>query len=177
MAIIRAQILPGPWLLLYQREGNSAPETSLRKPGQTARNLSTAASAVETTMSPLINFYRGTAPDSEGRMLQEIWAWSDQELEAVHDFIQWLFPLPEPSRFNPDAPLLTPEDVAAFRTDDRLRANLRRSFERILTFPGLAETPGGQVVEGPNFAARTPDVWSVPNHNWLRVTRILRSLS
>jgi len=25
-------------------------------------------------------------------------------------------------------------------------------------------------------AARAPDVWSIPNHNWLRVTRILRSL-
>ncbi len=128
-------------------------------------------------MSRLVDFYRGTATDTEGRSLHEVLGWGDDDLEAVHDFIQWLFPLPEPSRFNPDAPLLTPEDVAAFRTDDRLRANLRRSFERILTFLGLAETPGGQVVEGPNFAARTPDVWSVPNHNWLRVTRILRSLS
>jgi hypothetical protein len=32
------------------------------------------------------------------------------------------------------------------------------------------------VAEGPNFTARVPDVWAAPNHNWLRVTRILRSL-
>jgi hypothetical protein len=128
-------------------------------------------------MSRLTAFYRGEAADSEGRSLQDLWTWSDEDLEAVHDFIQWLFPLPEPSRYNPDAPLLTPDDVAAFRADERLRANLARSFERLLTFLGLSQTADGQVVEGPNFAARAPDVWAFPNHNWLRITRILRSLT
>jgi Opioid growth factor receptor (OGFr) conserved region len=127
-------------------------------------------------MSQLIDFYRGEGTDSEGRRLDEILAWRDGRLEAVHDFIQWLFPLPEPSRFNPDAPLLTAEDIAAFKRNPELRANLRRSFERILTFLGLAETVDGAVVEGPDFARRTPDVWDYPNHNWLRITRILRSL-
>jgi hypothetical protein len=127
-------------------------------------------------VSQLIEFYRGTGPDAEGRRLDDILTWDDERLEAVHDFIQWLFPLPEPSRFNPGAPLLAPEDVAAFRQDPALRANLRRSFERILSFLGLAETDDGAVVEGPNFARRAPDVWGYPNHNWLRITRILRSL-
>jgi hypothetical protein len=123
----------------------------------------------------LVDFYRGQAADAEGRLLKDVWAWDDDRLEAVHDFIQWLFPLPEASRFNADAPLLTPEDLAAFQREPALRANLRRSFERILTFLGLT-TADGRVVEGPNFAARVPDVWSSPNHNWLRITRILRSL-
>jgi hypothetical protein len=127
-------------------------------------------------MSGLVDFYRGEAADTEGRWLQDIWDWSDGRLEAVHDFIQWLFPLPEPSRFNPDAPLLQPEDIAAFRSDECLRANLRQSFERILTFLGLALVAEGQVQEGANFSARAPDVWHSPNHNWLRITRILRSL-
>jgi hypothetical protein len=126
-------------------------------------------------MSQLIDFYRGTGTDTEGRRLDDILTWDDDSLEAVHDFIQWLFPLPEPSRFNPDAPLLTPEDIAAFRQDPALRANLRRSFERILTFLGLQETDG-EVIEGPNLAKRAPDIWDYPNHNWLRITRILRSL-
>jgi hypothetical protein len=127
-------------------------------------------------MSRLLDFHRGEGTDAEGRRLDDILAWPDGRLEAVHDFIQWLFPLPEPSRFNPDAPLLTPEDIATFRQDSALRANLRRSFERILTFLGLQEADGGEVVEGPNFAKRAPDVWNYPNHNWLRITRILRSL-
>jgi hypothetical protein len=127
-------------------------------------------------MSRLVDFYRGQAADSEGRFLQDIWGWDDGELEAVHDFIQWLFPLPEPSRFNADAPLLEQEDITAFQNDKQLRANLRKSFERILTFLGLHQAENGEVVEGENFATRAFDVWDSPNHNWLRITRILRSL-
>jgi hypothetical protein len=127
-------------------------------------------------MSRLVEFYRQEATDTEGRRLAEVWAWDDEALEAVHDFIQWLFPLPEPSAFNPDAPLLTPEDVEAFRSDPVLRANLLHSFERILPFLGLAWGEEA-VTEGPNFAERVPDVWEFPNHNWLRITRILRSLT
>src|SRR5258708_21015247 len=108
-------------------------------------------------MSRLLDFSRGEGTDSEGRRLDDILSWDDDALEEVPDFIQWLFPLPEPSRFNPAAPLLTPEDVATFLQDAALRANLRRSFERILTFLGLQETDGGEVVEGPNFARRAPD--------------------
>jgi hypothetical protein len=128
-------------------------------------------------MSRLLDFYRGAGTDAEGRTLAEILAWGDDDLEAVHDFIQWLFPLPEPSNFNADAPLLTPEDIAAFQGDAVVRANLRRAFARILRFLGLEQQGGGEVVEGPNFAARAPDVWASPNHNWLRVSRILRSLA
>jgi hypothetical protein len=127
-------------------------------------------------MSRLVDFYRGLAADCEGRRLQEIWDWPDREWEYVHDFIQWLFPLPEPSRFNPDAPLLTAEDVQSFRDDEQLRANLRLSFARMLTFMGLTATTG-TVAEGPNFAARAADVWEAANHNWLRITRVLRCLT
>jgi hypothetical protein len=127
-------------------------------------------------MSRLLAFYRGQSTDSEGRSLKAIWGWNDERLEEVHDFIQWLFPLTEPSRFNPDAPLLSPEDVAAFHAEPLLQANLEKSFERILKFLGLSRAGDGTVEEGPNFAAREPEVWSFPNHNWLRITRILHSL-
>jgi hypothetical protein len=128
-------------------------------------------------MSQLVDFYRGAGTDSEGRRLAEIWGWDDDDLEAVHDFIQWLFPLPEPSQFNPDAPLLSDEDIQVFRAEQLLQANLARSFERILAFLGLTWTAEGKVAEAENFAVRARDVWAVPNHNWLRVTRILRSLT
>ncbi len=125
-------------------------------------------------MSRLVDFHRGSATDTEGRLLKDILAWLDDNLEAVHDFIQWLFPLPEPSQFNPDAPLLTDEDIAAFKSDPLLQANLMQSFERILAFLGLSLSDQGEVVEGQNFTARVPEVWGSPNHNWLRITHILR---
>jgi hypothetical protein len=125
-------------------------------------------------MSRLLDFYRGLATDTEGRLLEDILAWHDNDLEAVHDFIQWLFPLPEPSQFNADAPLLTDEDIAAFKGDELLRANLMKSFERILGFLGLAMAQA-EVVEGQNFTVRVPDAWAVPNHNWLRKSGITLS--
>jgi hypothetical protein len=127
-------------------------------------------------LTRLLDFYLGNSPDSEGRFLKDLWAWSDDELEYVHDFIQWLFPLPEPSRFNPHAPLLTPEDIAAFNRDECLRQNLAKSFERILSFLGLELTAAKTVIPAPNHTTRAADVWSYPNHNWLRISRILRSL-
>jgi hypothetical protein len=128
-------------------------------------------------MSRLVEFYGGKTTDSEGRLLEDVLAWDDEELEAVHDFIQWLFPLPEPSNFNPDAPLLTDADIREFKSDPLLRANLLKSCRRVLSFLGLELTEGGEVTEGANFAQRVPDVWAFPNHNWLRVSRILRSLT
>src|SRR5262249_31103665 len=128
-------------------------------------------------MSRIVDFYRGQGTDSEGRSLKEIWTWSDDDLEEVHDFIQWLFPLPEPSQYNPDTPLLSEEDIAAFKCGPMLQANLMKSFDRILGFLGFALDNAGKVVEGDNFSARISDVWAVLNHNWLRITRILRSLT
>jgi hypothetical protein len=124
-------------------------------------------------MSRLVEFYRGAAPDSEGRRLADLWAYSDDKMEDVHDFIQWMFPLREASRFNPDAPLVTDGDVEAFQADPAIRDSLRRSFERFLVFLGLA-MEGDRVAQGPDFA-RKAEVWRYPNHNWLRITRVLAS--
>ena len=75
-------------------------------------------------MSQLIEFYRETGSDARGRNLERIWAYSDNEMEYHHDFIQWLFPLREPSQFNPDAPVLSDEDIRIFREDASLQENL-----------------------------------------------------
>jgi hypothetical protein len=125
--------------------------------------------------SALVRFYRGAAPDGSGRTLARVWAWSDAELEAVHDYIQWLFPLPEASNFNDAAPLLTSADIAAFRASELLRDNLRISFGRMLDFYGFVLTAERAILRGPDFAARAQN-WLRPlNHNFLRLTRILRA--
>ncbi len=124
-------------------------------------------------MSRLTDFYRGTAPDARGRTLAGLWAFSDREMESVHDFIQWTFPLREPSGYNPDAPLVTDADVAEFRADPALQESLGRSFGCFLAFLGL-DYREGQVVEAADFF-RKRDVWARPNHNWLRITRVLAS--
>jgi hypothetical protein len=125
-------------------------------------------------MSRLIEFYRGTGTDNTGRTLARILDYDDDAMESSHDFIQWLFPLREASQFNRHAPLLSDADIATFRADADLRANLLRSLDRFLTFLGL-ERKTDRIEPGPGYDARS-DVLNSPNHNWLRITRVLHCL-
>jgi hypothetical protein len=125
--------------------------------------------------SLLVQFYRGRASDAAGRTIGVIWEWDRRRLEMVHDYIQWLFPIPEASRFNPDAPVLTPQDAAVFRTDADLKARLGRSFAVMMDFYGLDHEP--VIARGADFAQRAAD-WLTPlNHNYLRLTRIMICLT
>jgi hypothetical protein len=128
-------------------------------------------------MSSIVDFYRGAKPDYLGRSLQDIWRWDNQRLELTHNYIQVLFPNQEPSRFNLSAPLLDQATIAAFRQDEQLRSSLATSLDVMLRFYGLEYQPQtGTVVKGPNFAERGRS-WLTPyNHNYLRITRILKCL-
>jgi hypothetical protein len=129
--------------------------------------------------SRIIGFYSGAQPDHQGRYLREIQVWPDERLETVHDFIQWLFPLPERSGFNVTAPILTAESIEEFRTRPELLENLRVSFVRMLNFYGfevhLVERI--TVTRAPDFGVKAAGWLSPSNHNHLRITRILRCLS
>jgi hypothetical protein len=127
-----------------------------------------------------VQFYRGSGTDHRGRRLDDILAWDDGKLEEVHDFIQWLFPLEEPSAVNPRAPILVDADRRAFADEPALGANLRRSFARMLSFYGLQLVEGAgapRVLRSGKWPERSPN-WLTPhNHNHLRLTRIIKSLA
>jgi len=127
----------------------------------------------------ILKFYRGSAPDDKGRFLSEILSWNDSDLENIHDYIQWLFPTFERSAFQPDIPTLTTELVSEFSRDTDLRFRLGESFHRMLQFYGFTidQPHGTLIVNAPNFPERSK-VWLTPgNHNHLRITRILKSLT
>jgi Opioid growth factor receptor (OGFr) conserved region len=124
--------------------------------------------------SKILDFYRGRCDDM-GRTLDEILAWPDVQLEAVHDFIQWLFPLPERSGANPDAPILDEATIDAFHQSAELQQRLRQSFLRMLRFYGF-DFDAGSVQPATNFPSRSSNWLSPGNHNHLRLTRMLRSL-
>lgn len=127
---------------------------------------------------PLVAFYRDGAPDDDNRTLAQILGWDDRRLEAIHDYIQWLFPLPERSGANPSAPTLDEATIAVFRSTPVMRDRLRQAFLRMLRFYGLAWTDGTgpNVSRAGNFAILSHNWLSPMNHNHLRLTRILRSL-
>lgn len=131
----------------------------------------------ETEDNPLIAFLCGEGPDTQGRLLADVWGWTTARLEVTHDYIQWLFPLTEASQFNPFAPVAHAAALASARQDRRVRENMRRSLAVMLAFYGLGFSPDGKAVEpADDFEARAQDWITRANHNFLRLTRILKSL-
>ena len=124
--------------------------------------------------SRIIAFYEGRAGDDRGRSLDEILRFDDEQLERVHDFIQWMFPLPERSGAAPWAPILDQPAIDEFRARPELRATLRRSLDRMLAFYGFRWNDE-RIDRGEHFGQRSG--WLAPgNHNHLRLTRMIRSL-
>jgi hypothetical protein len=97
--------------------------------------------------------------DAVGRYFDDILEMDDFELEIVHDYVQWLFPLPTFSSAVASAPILSRADIAAIRDSHSALENLRRATDRMRRFYD------------------SNDTWLVAhNHNHLRITRIIRCL-
>ncbi|KQY80299.1 opioid growth factor receptor-related protein [Brevundimonas sp. Root1423] len=110
-------------------------------------------------MSAITAFLEGEGPDARGRTLFDVLAMDNVALERNHDFIQWLFPLREPSRAVPEAPVLADTEVEAIRESVMAQCALAAATDRMDAF------------------YRATHDWLMPNdHNHLRITRIIRSL-
>ena len=110
-------------------------------------------------MSAIAAFLEGEGTDGRGRTMFDILAFDDVALERTHDFVQWLFPLREPSGAVPEAPVLDDADIAAIQDSIAAQCALAAATDRMDA-----------------FYAATHD-WLMPNdHNHLRITRIIRSL-
>jgi hypothetical protein len=108
---------------------------------------------------PLHAFLAGTGRDGRGRPAADVLVFSDERLEEVHDYIQWLFPLPTRSAAQPGAPVLTQAEIDAIRADKVAQDTLARATERMLQF------------------YRDTRWWLTGyDHNHLRITRIIHSL-
>ena len=84
---------------------------------------------------------------------------TDYQAETNHDYIQWLFPLDEPSRSVNGVPILTDLDIDEIRQSSLAQANLAKSARWFLGF------------------LERNDHWITKyNHNHLRITRVIKSL-
>jgi hypothetical protein len=108
---------------------------------------------------PIVAFLGGVGPDSHGRLLSDIWAFSDVEIERTHNFIQWLFPLAEPSLSVPGSPTLTSVDAAALRLSVAAKTSIVRSADWYTAFLSKNSHWKGK-----------------HDHNHLRITRAIKSL-
>jgi len=125
----------------------------------------------------LVEFYLGEVPDDLGRRLSDYWSWDCQRLEDVHDFIQWMFPLAEPSPVNPSAPTLDAATIAEFRCNPTIQQNLLKSLDVMLDFYGFTlDRSQKTITAAVYFKGRARNWLSRNNHNHLRITRILKCL-
>ena len=118
-------------------------------------------------------FYNNQISTQSGIYLGDIWKFEEYEYERGHDFIQWVFPSDEVSSVNSLAPTVTNLDIEAFSTSCKLRLRLNRSFIQFLDFLGLSMID--DVVYVSNQGKYYLRVLR-PNHNWQRITRVLRCL-
>ena len=107
----------------------------------------------------ITEFLEGTGTDHQGRFITDIWGFDDGEIERNHDFIQWLFPLNEPSMSVFGAPVLGKEDIDTIFSSDVARANVIKSSEWYL-----------------GFLKRNEHWIKSYDHNHLRITRTIKSL-
>ena len=100
------------------------------------------------------------SPDYKGRTLQDIWAFSDTQIEYTHDFIQLIFPLNKPSRNNFNGLYLTDDAVIKqIRVSQIATRSLLQSSHWFLS-----------------FLSRNDQWKDRYNHNQLRITRMIESL-
>nr|POE62277.1 opioid growth factor receptor [Quercus suber] len=142
--------------------------------------------------SPIVQFYDPSIgascsddDDVSDYKLESILQWNASRLETRHDYIQHLFPLPEPSPFNSSATTLTKPVRDEFLARPELRRNLLRAFNCMCLFYGFSPVfqehdvaPGKleALPRGVDFA-RLAHSWARHfDHNHLRMTRIIRSI-
>ncbi len=105
-------------------------------------------------------FLIGEGSDFLGRNLQDIWDFSDEEIEQTHDFVQVVFPINKPSRAVSHGFYLDSEDlIEQIKNNPEAKKNILKSAKWFLSF----------------LARNT--YWNQKyNHNQLRITRVIESL-
>ena len=105
-------------------------------------------------------FLTNKEPDFKGRFLHDILCFSDEDIENTHDFIQLLFPLDVQSNNAFHGHYLdTEKSVRDIRSNDLAQKNIIKSSKWFLDF-----------LERDDSWLRWHD------HNYLRITRIIKSL-
>lgn len=126
------------------------------------------------TQETLKDFLTGKGVNHKGLSIQDILDFDNDRLESEHDYIQWLFPTIERSKSHPLSPVV--KDIGYFFSDYSeglyIHGYMNKSFNKMLIFYGFSVI-GNDIVFNENLNHN----WITKhNHNYLRITRILKSL-
>ena len=105
-------------------------------------------------------FLTNQDPDFKGRFLKEIWAYSDNEIESTHDFVQIVFPTNKPSQATFNKLYLDNEIlIEKLKNSSEVTENIMKSASWFLS-----------------FLSRNDSWQKGYDHNQLRITRVIESL-
>ncbi|XP_033752383.1 opioid growth factor receptor-like protein 1 [Pecten maximus] len=125
-------------------------------------------------------FYTGqikSHPDGDYiENIHENWWGNFRLLESHHGYIQWLFPIRE-SGMNFYSQELQLHEIKKIIADKPAHARVLKSYEMMLDFYGmvLESKETGQIKRGEDWKSRFQHL-NRSYHNYLRITRILKSL-
>ena len=105
-------------------------------------------------------FLTNQGSDFKGRTLDEIWSYSDNEIEGTHDFVQLVFPTNKPSQATFNKLFLNDQAlIDKLKNNPKVINNLEKSAAWFLT-----------------FLSRNDSWQKGHDHNQLRITRVIESL-
>lgn len=129
------------------------------------------------SQTPMLDFYEEKTRNPSDYSISQIWNFSNEELEEHHDFIQYLFPTKEQSQYASASTAITHQEIFLFKSNPVLMQKYKKSLEIMSSFYGLRYDKNKHSF---SFAHNHRDrfrQWITPgNHNFLRLTRILKSL-
>jgi len=115
-----------------------------------------------------------------GLYIDDVWRFTDFQLEHFHDYIQWIFPLDAPSEHCFKSPVINRFDIEKLNQNSLalIQKNMIKSLTVMLRFYGfdLMVSRECPVVIKYNFDEKKSNWCVMYSHNHLRITRILKSL-
>ena len=123
----------------------------------------------------IIGFYEGKVPNQIGMTFDDVRNMTFEEMEKNHHYIQWIFPDTLKSKAVPTSPILTNSDREVFSLRSDLQAKMYDMFNRMLNFYGFV-IEENKIRRADDFEKRIKNWLSPRNHNYKRLTRIMRSL-
>lgn len=110
-------------------------------------------------MSELIKFFNDESHHPTYGSYTDIVERDDEFWETTHDFIQWIFPINEPSRFNQKAPVIDQSSIRQLLESDKTKQKLSLGTDRYKSF------------------LRANDNWRFGyDHNHMRISRVIKCL-
>lgn len=98
------------------------------------------------------------------RRISDIYTYDDRQLEDDHSFIQWIFPTPRASQYNPRSPVLSIDEIRMIRQNGIIISIIESCKDKMFEYWGLVPYD-------------VKKIQRLNGHNGLRLSRAIECLT